>query len=432
MKVIVTIFLTLIFLVQVNAQLKDIIVETYYITNDDDNNDQLAGPIEPGSTTYRIHAVLEPNSRITKIYGDDNHELKFSSTEKFFNHATFDVEFGKDMFGTLLQNGLTILDSYVTIGQVSRLSNEGLFYALLKENDDNGSIFEGNSTNLLSNDNVKIGVPLNEADGITNSDDQVETWFASGFSDAVTGESLSIFNGLFQGNSFVTNAAFLSNMADLSFSNSENTVLLAQLTTHGDIEFVINIEVEFKENNELKKVNYVGTNEIILENEEFNPLLSFPYECGCKDPNYLEADASFACEDNSLCLTPIIFGCMDINACNYNLDANYNLEELCCYVGFCNDLDISVVCPNLEPRDFAEAFQFDIIPNPSQDIISIEFEKQSYINAHYIIFNSLGLEIKSGLLNSNGLIDINELPSGIHFINLRINGVNKTNQFVKL
>lgn len=65
---------------------------------------------------------------------------------------------------------------------------------------------------------------------------------------------------------------------------------------------------------------------------------------------------------------------MDTLACNYNSKANFKISTLCCYVGFCNDLDLKVVCPDLKIRDQSEEYlQYKIFPNPAQDQIEIQF-----------------------------------------------------------
>ena len=74
---------------------------------------------------------------------------------------------------------------------------------------------------------------------------------------------------------------------------------MAQLTTKGEIEFEINLEVEIKEGDQYRTVKYVARNEALSQDEIFEPLLNYPYECGCNDPNFMEASTTFACTDNS-------------------------------------------------------------------------------------------------------------------------------------
>src|SRR3954471_93608 len=78
------------------AQIENVIVETYYVSDSNDATDTTGGYLEPGSTTYRIYVDLAPGNKIRKIYGDANHALKISSTESFFNNKADGQSFGKD------------------------------------------------------------------------------------------------------------------------------------------------------------------------------------------------------------------------------------------------------------------------------------------------------------------------------------------------
>ena len=51
---------------------------------------------------------------------------------------------------------------------------------------------------------------------------------------------------------------------------------------------------------------------------------------GCTDPSYLEYDP-IVNQDNGFCTTLILIGCMDVNACNFNLEANFNDDGACIY-----------------------------------------------------------------------------------------------------
>src|SRR5689334_18290940 len=85
------IFITIITIILSNvaskAQVNNVIVETYYISDANDATDTISGrSIAQGSKTYRVYVEIEPGSRIKKIYGDINHLLKISSTANFYNN----------------------------------------------------------------------------------------------------------------------------------------------------------------------------------------------------------------------------------------------------------------------------------------------------------------------------------------------------------
>ena len=57
---------------------------------------------------------------------------------------------------------------------------------------------------------------------------------------------------------------------------------------------------------------------------------------GCGDPGYLEYSTSVTCSDVSACFTPIVNGCTNLSACNYNLLANVD-DASCDLPNGCGD-----------------------------------------------------------------------------------------------
>jgi len=53
-------------------------------------------------------------------------------------------------------------------------------------------------------------------------------------------------------------------------------------------------------------------------------------QVGCMDENYLEFSPNNNTEDNSMCITEVVFGCNDEDASNYNPESNTN-DGSCCY-----------------------------------------------------------------------------------------------------
>ena len=155
---------------------------------------------------------------------------------------------------------------------------------------------------------------------------------------------------------------------------AENKVLVAQITTTGDLTFKLNIEIE-KPGGQV--VRYVSSDSVLLPGETPNGLLSYPPECGCTDPNFLEYDPGAGCDDGS-CQTTIVFGCLDTLACNYDPFANFNVVQLCCYgPGNCNGLDISLVCPDVLVAEQSTSVAVIVHPNPVRDQLTIEMGSAS-------------------------------------------------------
>lgn len=410
-----------------SAQLEGVRVETYYVSDANDATDTLGGMLEVGTTTYRIYMDLVTGSRLLKIYGDENHSLSFSSTEPFFNHREDGETFGKDINKNRYEDGTIALDTWLTIGQASRPFASGAYMGVPKEKDTDGSIVGGENNDggsaeipegLLTNNAPDAGIALTEADGIMLVDQALpDGWVDIDFINPLSGEDTTIF-GSDTITEFTSNSASFFNSGTTGVFPDENEVLVAQLTTKGELSFTINVEVEFEEDGETKTIKYVSNEAMVMNGEEFNPLLSFPWTCGCKDPDFLEASPSFACEDNSLCLTPVVYGCLDSLACNYDEAANFNIEDLCCYVGYCNDRDISVVCPDLpEFRLKPTEHSIQIYPNPTEGIFytTLDFPYENAIP--FSIFDAYGRQRwHSALRDINQEVDISFLERGIYYV----------------
>ena len=212
-----------------------------------------------------------------------------------------------------------------------------------------------------------------------------------------------------------------------------NEVLIAQLTTAGELIFELNIEVEAFVNGTLSTIKYVARDTLLAANEAFSPFLSYPFNCGCNDPNYLEYSPAFACLLDGSCVTPIVMGCMDTNACNYDPSVNINVPGLCCYPGACGGRDIAVVCPEL----WQSNFEIKLVPNPtdgeSQLIANGNFEGQQI---SWKLYNAFGVVISSSsaLATSDNLdIDLGLAvqEAGVYFLDFTVGALTKSEILIK-
>ena len=361
------------------AQVKGLVVEKYYVAGSADLTDSIGGrSLEAGSVTYRVFVELEPGSRITKVFGDTNHILRFTSTSPFYNNndrpsSEFGYEIKTSWFS---DNPLLALDSWLTIGYAAA-NQKGI----LKSLDTDGDLVAGSNNNggtsgiaggLLVNNDTTCGLPLTQADGLISAATASGQWNDFGFKDAF-GNDTTVFGPDSTGNEFSCKGCVLQQNGGVNGPAEDSLrVLIAQLTTAGEISFAINLEVEQTESNGNKiKVKYVADDRVLLPGEQVSSFLSYPPVCGCNDPDYLEYSGAYACLEPDSCRTLIVFGCMDTAACNYNPDANVNLSSLCCYPGLCNDRDISKVCPDLgNGRNPADALK--VIPNPVTDTYRLQ------------------------------------------------------------
>ncbi|MFM2285044.1 MAG: Secretion system C-terminal sorting domain [Bacteroidota bacterium] len=425
------VFASLLLSKDAQAQIENVIVETYYISNADDATDTTGGGLAEGSKTYRIYLDLQPGVILKKVYGDVNHPLVFTSTENFFNNKVDGQSFGKDFTKNRLTENTVALDSWITLGQTTRVSSKTTF-GVLKSNDDDGSFIGGVnsdggsaliSNGLLTNTAAELGIPLTVEDGNDTLTITPEAWADFGFKNILTGEDSTIFGSIVPSNSFESRNAYLTNSGVKGVDPSLNHVLVAQLTTLGEITFKLNIEVEVPGPTGNQLVKLVATDSSLVSGEVYSPFLSYPQQCGCADNNYLEYSPAYACNVQDSCKTLLALGCMDPLACNYDPSANFNIQEVCCYIGNCNDLDISVVCPSLLVEDLEQGGEATahIYPNPTSGFANIKAEFNSHSEYQLELFNYSGKKVKliTGLkMNPSNpyLLDLTGLSDGIYLV----------------
>jgi len=379
------------------SQLQKVIVEKYYVSDATDATDTLGGGLPVGSTTYRIYVDLAPGSVLKKIYGDANHPFSIQSTAPFFNQKSDGQSFAKDFVKSRYMEGVVALDTWLTLGQTTKTQAGKTYFGILKNQDSNGSFIGGGnndggseliSTGLLLNSDLSTGLPLTQADGMDTLKVVPTSWNHSGVLDFSTGNDSTMFGSLEVQSGFISNNFYLSNSGVKGVVSDSNQILIAQLTTTGDLTFNLNIVVDAIVNGLYQTINYVSSNDTILSGEQYNPFLSYPWTCGCNNPDFLEFDPTYACLAPGSCVTPIVYGCMDTLACNYDMNANF--PTMCCYPGKCNNRDIAIVCPDLR----GDNFDFVVYPNPSTDNFYLDvYNGRKDSDIHVAVFNTFGVKV---------------------------------------
>ena len=438
---IITLFVSLFAGHYVSAQLEKVIIEKYYTSDANDATDVSGGGVPEGSVTYRIYVDLKPGTVLKRIYGDANHPFSISSSEVFFNNILDGQTFGKDFIkGRYLENTVA-LDSWLTLGQTAKQGVK-YYYGILKNQDTDGSFVGGINNDggsasvasgLLINEDPTCGIPLTISDGMDTLNSAPNNWYSSGILDFVSGIDTTMFGSVTPRNSFESNAFELSCSGVQGTVADSNQVIIAQLTTLGDLTFKINITVQEIVNGIPTLVNYVGTDSLLGENEFYNSYLSYPYSCGCTNPNFLEYNSSFICLQEGSCITPVVFGCKDHMACNYDPSANLNIQELCCYPGSCAGRNIEEVCPSLMGDDF----DISVYPNPTNGEITMNLISGQPSNWTYEIYNTYGSIKKSGIFNSSDLnfvlpLNVSNLDPGMYQLKVSNGEMSKHKLFIKL
>jgi hypothetical protein len=433
------IFYILLSSLSVHAQIEKLTVETYYVSDANDATDTIDGSnraLEAGSKTYRVYVDLKPGYKIKKIYGDVNHPLKITSTANFYNNvdrpnAYFGYLINKSWFSS---NPTIALDSWLTLGLATKVQN-----GVLKTEDTNGSTIGGTNNyggttsianGLLINNDAVAGIPLTTEDGLLTNTATLTQWIDNGFRD-FSGADTTVFGATNIGNKFISTNAYLTQSTGVSGASTDsNKVLVAQLTTKGTISLELNLELLDSAGNTLK---YVANGATLLSDEKVSSFLTYPIVCGCRDMNYLEYSNAYGCSNPTACINIISYGCMDTLACNYDPLANKNLQSLCCYPGYCNNRDISLVCPGI-----SNTIQFDIYPNPAQNQLTVDFKVGGENKeVTYSIFDSYGtlmLQKNMGMLSSSisQSIDISNFQTGLYMMKVSIGAdVNLSKRFMK-
>ncbi len=423
------------------SQIENVIVEKYYVSDANDFTDTSGGIVPIGSTTYRIYIDLAPGSILKKIYGDANHPFEIKSTEVFFNNTLDGQTYAKEFLKARYTENTVALDSWLTLGQVAKKQGTKTYYGILKGQDDDGSFVGGINndggsaliaTGLLVNNDPYCGIPITTADGIDTMTVTPSNWFETGVVDFTTGNDSTIFGPFVPKKEFVSTAFTLSNSGVTGVNLDSNQIIIAQLTTQGDLSFKINLELEQLINGVPTIVKYVAKDTLLLAGEIFNPYLAYPQSCGCNDPDFLEYSSSYVCYLEGSCQTPIKFGCMDSMACNYDPEVNINIENLCCYPGKCNNRDIAVVCPELR----GDSFEFLVHPNPVNGSLYLDVYSGIFSPITYTIYNTFGVKILEKTLDpalviTGEAIETSTMDNGLYHIQVEIGNMVSTQLFVK-
>ena len=423
------------------AQLEKVIVEKYYISDSNDFTDASGGIVPVGSTTYRIFIDLAPGSVLKNIYGDANHPFKIASTEVFFNNILDGQTFAKDFIKNRYTENTVALDSWLTLGQTTKKQGAITNFGVLKGQDDDGSFIGGINndggseavlTGLLINEDPLCGIPLTIADGMDTMTEQPTNWIHTGILDFSTGNDSTIFGSISPQSEFIRTQFYLANSGASGVMPDSNQVIIAQLTTTGDLSFELNLEVEQIIDGIPTIIRYVAKDTLLDNGEIFNPYLTYPLVCGCDDPDFLEYNSIFTCYEQGSCITPVKFGCMDSTACNYDPEVNINSEALCCFPGKCNNRDISVVCPEYREH----SFEFTVHPNPFNEALYLDVYSGFLEPINCTVYNNFGVIISSkvfppSLILTNEVIETSSLENGLYQIKVEIGDLVSTKIFIK-
>lgn len=421
------------------SALDTVIVEKYYISDANDakdvqyfydTNDSIIDSLKlkDGSMTYRVYIQMKPGYKLIKVFGDANHLIRISSTDNFYNQFDYGASFGQKIHSNNVyrKNAKTAgIDTWLTLGMAT-----DHYYGILKKDDADGSIL--GKYGYLENNDTAAGIPLTVADGFDSTNiSATPGWADFGILDSTNNDS-TIFGSLKIGNEFKSNHASIQNYGVMG--TDSNRVLIAQLTTKGELSFELNIQVMDTAKNSVpitfvaKKPNNSDT--IVRLCLTYPPPIPI---CGCNDPKYVEYNPDYTCLNTDSCKTlkPIpVFGCKDPLACNYDPNPDvYSVPELCCYPGLCAGRDINIVCPDLgEQQPTLKMF-----PNPVNGRLTVELSNINTDKVILSIFNVFGNKIFENKISA-GIheIDMSSFVSGVYILRIQNpEGSNITKHLIK-
>lgn len=289
--------------------LEDIICEVYYVSDENDASDTDGGTLEEGSVTYRFYVDMAPGYELQAVYGNSNHLMRIETTTEFFNNEDRGEILGVELPENRLDENTVAVDSYVTLLGASTI------HAGMPEFLDEGSIIGGASNDggsegidggLLIHDDPLANLPLTDVDGMVEATVPTVT---------VVGLDLSMFDDENSSMAMMSNGGAFSVLEGVQGITDENIVQILQITTTGDLEFELNIQLGAPDG--VSTEQYVAANPI--DDEQYFYKLNFPPPPlpGCTSDTACNFNPN-ASEDDGSCLEPVE-GCTECNATNDDL-----------------------------------------------------------------------------------------------------------------
>jgi hypothetical protein len=220
--------------------LEGIIIEKYYSYNSSDAMDTTGGSLPKGSVTYRIFVDMKPDYTLQAVYGVEEHPLFIKTSTTFFNNTKNGQGTGDYVDPKKIIHNSAAFDSWLTMGAAT-----SAHMGIPKENDKDASI-------------ITIG-SMAKADGLIETKIKPVTYF---------GILPTFFNSENSSNTFTTNNGSWAIFGGIKGATEDNKVLIAQLTTDGELTYELNIQIGTPKGD---NVNYVAKNPQDRE-IEFNAL----------------------------------------------------------------------------------------------------------------------------------------------------------------
>jgi hypothetical protein len=215
--------------------LEGIVVEKYYVSTAKDAKGSIhSGELPEGSVTYRIYVDLKPGFRFQAAYGSPGHPLIIESSQPFFNHIEAGTTHPNILPERALNKDVALLDSWLSVGAAGE-NHLGILKKYDNEIPDEYIQFENG---YFQNDSTRVDVSPLLRDGMQRADNLPFPTFYQ------MDSCLYYLGSSTKGNRITTDNgawACMGKGACGADSLTTNTVLIAQLTTAGDLSFELNL-----------------------------------------------------------------------------------------------------------------------------------------------------------------------------------------------
>jgi hypothetical protein len=244
----------------VTPGLEGVLLEKFYEVNAKDRSVQhLSGEIDEGAVTWRIFLDLEPGYRFQAAYGTAEHPLILKSTALIYNHNGFGNHNPNVIMEKFYKGDILFLDSWFSTGAATETQ-----IALPRQYDtDHQDEFIRFEKGFLENDLGDGNGKLVMRDGMQNSDALVFPTFYHMEDAQKKMMTTSVAKEVIIDDGAWAAMGKGSMGAD---SLGRNHLLIAQVTTAGDLECKLNVMIGTPDG---KSIRYVYASP--LENEQFHP-----------------------------------------------------------------------------------------------------------------------------------------------------------------
>jgi hypothetical protein len=361
--------------------LEEIILERYYISDANDATDEDGGQLAEGSVTWRVYVDLKPGYVLQTVFGRSNNPLRIETSTEFFNNEDRGEEFGDAIPSNRLGDNTVALDSYLTLGAAS-----DAHMAVLKEVDDDGQIVAGEENDggseeieggLLVNAPADIGIPLTQADGLIEGEIISE---GTGQPASITtiGLDASMFGDENSSDPLLVDDGAWAVLGGLTGPTEDNIILVAQITTTGELTLELNLRVGIPEDLQCNTIDCHENIDFVFEKtaEQEVPSIANDRICDLPSPVFL----------------------------------------------------------SVQGESFSDQ-GFEIFPNPSKNSIMVALSPEREKPSSFRIFDLFGRQVNAGVSNQRfgGIltIDVSRLAAGTYLLQIENDGEFATRRFVK-